>query len=69
MLTYPNGDTRDVTNEVRFLVDSGYGSFNANTLTMNAAGKTQVPVEAGEYEVRLTADGKTVTRKLRVTGP
>ncbi len=41
-LTYPNGDTRDATNEVRFSVDIGYGAFTANTLTMTSAGKTQV---------------------------
>ena len=34
-----------------------------------AAGKTQVPVEAGEYVVRLTSGGKTLERKLRVKGP
>lgn len=41
-LTYPNGDTRDVTNEVRFSVDTGYGTFIGNELTAKAAGKTQV---------------------------
>lgn len=41
-LTYPNGDTRDVTNEVHFSVDEGYGKFNANTLSMVTAGKTTV---------------------------
>ena len=41
-LTYPSGDTRDVTNQVRFTVDTGYGLFTASTLTMTAAGKTQV---------------------------
>src|SRR5688500_17779068 len=42
-LTYPDGDTRDVTNEVRFSIDTGYGMFTANELTATAAGKTQVP--------------------------
>jgi hypothetical protein len=41
-LTYPDGDTRDVTSEVRFSVDGTYGSFVANTLTALSAGKTQV---------------------------
>jgi Tol biopolymer transport system component len=41
-LTYPDGDTRDVTSEVRFSVDTGYGTFAGSTLTMTAAGKTQV---------------------------
>ncbi|HEX5062364.1 MAG TPA: hypothetical protein VFV99_23495 [Kofleriaceae bacterium] len=41
-LTYPDGFTRDVTNEVHFNVDSGYAMFTANTLTAQAAGKTQV---------------------------
>jgi hypothetical protein len=41
-LTYPDGETRDVTNEVHFSVDSGYAIFAANTLTAQAAGKTQV---------------------------
>ena len=41
-LTYPDGESRDVTNEVRFSVDTGYGMFTANTLSMKAAGKTSV---------------------------
>ncbi len=41
-LTYPDGDSRDVTNEVRFSVDSAYGAFNGKTLSMTSAGKTQV---------------------------
>src|SRR5881392_732108 len=41
-LTYPDGDTRDVTNEVHWSVDSGFGSFNGHTVSMHAAGKTQV---------------------------
>ena len=41
-LTYPDGESRDVTNEVRFSVDTGYGSFSGATLSMAAAGKTQV---------------------------
>jgi hypothetical protein len=31
--------------------------------------KGRTAVAAGEYEVRLTAGGNTVTRQLRVTGP
>ena len=41
-LTYPDGDTRDVTNEVRFSVDNGYGMMNGRTGTFATAGKTQV---------------------------
>lgn len=41
-LTYPDGESRDVTNEVRFSVDTGYGSFSGATLSMAAAGKTAV---------------------------
>jgi hypothetical protein len=41
-LTYPDGDTRDVTNEVHWSVDSGYGMFTANAVTMYSAGKTQI---------------------------
>jgi hypothetical protein len=41
-LTYPDGDTRDVTDEVRFHVDSGYAMFAGHTMTAQSAGKTQV---------------------------
>jgi hypothetical protein len=41
-LTYPDGDTRDVTSEVRFSIDTGYGMFINNQLTVTSAGKTQV---------------------------
>lgn len=41
-LTYPDGESRDVTTEVRFSVDTGYGLFSGSTLTMKSAGKTQV---------------------------
>jgi TolB protein len=41
-LTYPDGDARDVTDEVRFSVDTAYGNFTGPTLTMKSAGKTQV---------------------------
>lgn len=41
-LTYPDGETRDVTSEVHFSIDTGYGMFVANELTAKAAGKTQV---------------------------
>lgn len=58
-LTYPDGDTRDVTAEVRWSVDSGYGAFTNNKVTMYSAGKTQVralfteKVGSGEVIVRL----------------
>lgn len=41
-LTYPNGDTRDVTGEVQFSIDTGYGTFADNELTARSAGKAQV---------------------------
>lgn len=41
-LTYPSGETRDVTDIVRFSIDTGYGMFIENELTATAAGKTQV---------------------------
>jgi Tol biopolymer transport system component len=41
-LTYPDGTTKDVTSDVVFTVDSGYGMFNANTLTIGTAGKAGV---------------------------
>ncbi len=41
-LTYPNGETRDVTDTVRFSVDTGYGMFSGHELTMTSAGKTNV---------------------------
>jgi Tol biopolymer transport system component len=41
-LTYPDGTSRDVTSEVTFSVDPGYGHFTANTLSMGTAGKTSV---------------------------
>jgi len=34
-----------------------------------ATDKGRTAVAAGEYEVRLTVDGSTLTRRLRVTGP
>lgn len=58
-LTYPNGETRDVTSEVHWSVDSGYGMFTNSQVTMYAAGKTQVhalltdKVGNGEVIVRL----------------
>ena len=41
-LTYPDGESRDVTSEVRFSIDTGYGMFTGSTLQVTAAGKTQV---------------------------
>ena len=41
-LTYPDGETRDVTSEVSFSINSGFGAFTGNTLTAHGAGKTQV---------------------------
>src|SRR4051812_6999179 len=42
MLTYADGDTKDVTSEVRFSVDEGYGLFDGHTLKIGTAGKTKV---------------------------
>ena len=41
-LTYPDGDTKDVTDEVHFAVDNGYGMMSGNTLSATTAGKTTV---------------------------
>ena len=41
-LTDEDGKTHDVTNQVRFSVDEGFGSFSGNTLSLRNAGKTQV---------------------------
>jgi hypothetical protein len=41
-LTYPDGASDDVTGEAHFSIDTGYGMFSGSTLTMMAAGKTQV---------------------------
>ena len=41
-LTFPDGRTRDVTDETVFLIDSGFGTFTENTVKVGAAGKTQV---------------------------
>ncbi len=41
-LVFPDGTTRDVTTETSFIVDSGYGSFTANDLSMGNPGKTAV---------------------------
>ncbi len=42
LATYPNGDTRDVTSEVTFGIDSTFGSFMGTELSMVSAGKTVV---------------------------
>jgi hypothetical protein len=47
-LTWPDGFSRDVTSEAHFSVDSGYATFAANTLTAQAAGKTQVQASHGD---------------------
>ncbi|MBV8763045.1 MAG: PD40 domain-containing protein [Deltaproteobacteria bacterium] len=41
-LTYPDGSTKDVTGQVTFSIDSGFGSFTAQTLAMTTAGKATV---------------------------
>lgn len=41
-LTFPNGESRDVTDQVRFSIDTGYGMFAGPELTLTAAGKTNV---------------------------
>jgi hypothetical protein len=40
--TFPNGSTKDVTNDVTFQIDGAYGGFAGSELTMISAGKTQV---------------------------
>jgi hypothetical protein len=39
-LTYPDGSKRDVTAETHFAIDSSYGTFAQNTLSVTTAGKT-----------------------------
>ena len=41
-LAFPDGTTRDVTDETSFIVDSGFGSFTLNDLAMGNPGKTAV---------------------------
>ncbi|MGE3546695.1 MAG: hypothetical protein AB7L28_22405 [Kofleriaceae bacterium] len=40
-LQAPDGTVRDVTDEVSFHIDSRFGVFNANTVSVNAAGRTE----------------------------
>src|SRR5512143_3008379 len=41
-LTYMDGSTKDVTDQVTFSIDSGFGAFTAQTLSMHTAGKVTV---------------------------
>ena len=41
-LTYPDGSTKDITDQVTFSIDSGFGHFTAQTLSMQTAGKATV---------------------------
>ncbi len=41
-LVFPDGHTRDVTDETQFSVDTAYGSFSGPTASIVTAGKTQV---------------------------
>lgn len=41
-LTYPDGTTKDVTSQVSFSIDSGFGQFTAQELAMTSAGKATV---------------------------
>jgi hypothetical protein len=41
-LTYPDGEMKDITDQVTFSIDSGFGSFAANTLSLQTAGKATV---------------------------
>src|SRR3569623_2783010 len=41
-LTYPDGSTKDITDQVTFTIDSGFGHFTAQTLSMQTAGKATV---------------------------
>ena len=41
-LTYPDGSTKDITDQVTFTIDSGFGHFTAQTLAMTSAGKATV---------------------------
>ncbi|HUS27193.1 MAG TPA: hypothetical protein VMZ53_01755 [Kofleriaceae bacterium] len=42
VLTYPDGETKDVTDQAHFAVDNGYGMMSGHTGTFATAGKTQV---------------------------
>jgi len=41
-LTFPSGETRDVTADTRFSIDGNYGAFDANNLSIVVAGKAQI---------------------------
>jgi hypothetical protein len=41
-LTYPDGSSKDITDQVTFSIDSGFGAFTARTLAMKTAGKATV---------------------------
>src|SRR3569623_3257408 len=41
-LTYPDGSTKDITDQVTFTIDSGFGHYTALTLSMQPAGKATV---------------------------
>ncbi len=41
-LTFPDGHTRDVTDETVFTIDSAFGTFSGPTAAVTTAGKTQV---------------------------
>lgn len=57
-LAFPDGTTRDVTDETAFMVDSGLGSFTLNDLAMGNPGKTAV---YGTFDDR-TASAQVIAR-------
>ena len=62
--TYPNGDTRDVTAECVFSIDSAFGSMAQNALTMTSAGKSVVVASWAPPMVNLKQATATVIGHL-----
>ncbi|MBA3541659.1 MAG: PD40 domain-containing protein [Deltaproteobacteria bacterium] len=60
-VTYPGGQTRDVTSEVAFGVDS-LGGFNMNTLSISGAGKATVFAVWGDPAAPKTASAQVIAR-------
>ncbi len=61
-LTYTDGTFRDVTAETTFVIDSGFGAFTSNQLSIFAAGKAEVLATLGER----TATANVTARLVEV---
>ncbi len=57
-LTFPDGHTRDVTDETLFTVEGNYGSFFESTATISVAGKTNAIAQRDDK----TATGVIIAR-------